>query len=209
MLDIFSAQFIGGTSLRNSKITKNKILISAEKIFAEKGYHGASVNEIAADADVNKRMIYVYFGNKETLYITVLKIVFDRLAQIDKKISTAIPPEQAIEDFIFVYFKFLSENENFVRLFMWENLNKAELIKLSVESIKRDSDLLLKQIIQNGIESGIFKKEIDVNEIILAINMFVFSYFTSTYISNYINTKKNIPKRAKMVSEMILSYIKI
>ena len=70
---------------RDSKKTKEAILQAAELEFAEKGIYGARVDEIAAKAGVNKRMIYEYYGNKEELYKTVLATVYGRLGK--KKIS--------------------------------------------------------------------------------------------------------------------------
>ena len=48
-----------------SDLTKQRILEAAEQEFSEKGLYGARVDEIAAKADINKRMLYQYFGNKE------------------------------------------------------------------------------------------------------------------------------------------------
>ena len=195
--------------MKNSKITQNNILKAAEIIFAEKGYHGASINEIAAAAKVNKRMIYVYFGNKEDLYVAVLKIVFDRLTEISKTIDLTLSPEQLIERFIYSYFKFLSENENFVRLFMWENLNNAKYISSSVDEIKKDSDLLLKHILNQGIKNGAFKDNIYINEVVSAVSKFICSYVTNVLIcGNSINSKSDLQKKSKFISEMILSYLK-
>ena len=200
--------------MRSSEVTREKILEAAEKVFAEKGYWGARVDEIAAEAHANKRMIYVHFGNKETLYITVLKIVYSHLAEIEKNINTAISPEKAIENFVYAYFDFLCENESFVKLIMWENLNEAKFIDPSgTGTIKNDSVKLLRSILRRGKADGIFKADIDEEEIIFAMNMFVFSYFSNMYtmpkmMDIDLKTKENMPKRAKMVTEMILSQIK-
>ena len=53
---------------------KQRILAIAEEIFAAKGYHGASVDEIAKRARVPKSLIYYHFKGKEEL----LKVLFDR-----------------------------------------------------------------------------------------------------------------------------------
>ena len=59
--------------------TKQNILQAAEEIFAAKGLDGARVDDIAAAAGANKRMLYAYFGSKEQLYQTVLENVYRRL----------------------------------------------------------------------------------------------------------------------------------
>ena len=55
----------------------NKIISIATKVFAEVGFAGARVDEIAKRAGVNKATIYYNIGNKEVLYSNVLKSIFE------------------------------------------------------------------------------------------------------------------------------------
>jgi len=71
---------------RDSSRTKREILFAAEQEFAEKGFYGARVDQIAKLANINKRMIYEYFGNKEELYKTVLVHVYGRLGERETKL---------------------------------------------------------------------------------------------------------------------------
>lgn len=52
---------------------KEKILDAAVKLFAEKGFDGTSVDEIAKLAEVNKAMIYYYFSSKEELLSSIIR----------------------------------------------------------------------------------------------------------------------------------------
>ena len=52
--------------------TRTALLAAAAGEFAERGYHGAGVDRIAASADVNKRMIYHHFGDKAGLMRAVV-----------------------------------------------------------------------------------------------------------------------------------------
>lgn len=61
---------MSGTS---SKIdSKQALLLSAKKVFAEKGYDGATVKDLADDAGVNVSLVSYHFGGKEGLYRAVL-----------------------------------------------------------------------------------------------------------------------------------------
>ena len=71
-------------ALKKSDITRQKILAAAETEFAEVGLYGARVDSIAERAGVNKRMIYAHFGNKEQLYVTVLTMVYNRMAEAEE-----------------------------------------------------------------------------------------------------------------------------
>ncbi len=52
--------------------TKERILYVAHKLFADKGLHGASIRDIAKEADVNVSAINYHFSNKETLYASTI-----------------------------------------------------------------------------------------------------------------------------------------
>ena len=195
-------------------ITRKKILEAAEEIFANKGLAGARVDEIAKMAGVNKRMIYAYFESKENLYVTVLKIVYSRLAELEKTIDSLASPEDAVRKFIQGYFKFLNDNPNFVSLVLWENLNKAEFIDLSeAVKIKHPAVEAIRAIVRIGKKYNVFKESASVDEIVMAVNMFCFSYFSNRYtmpklLGVNLYDKESIESYGNMVSDMILLYLK-
>lgn len=195
-------------------ITRKKILEAADEIFANKGLAGARVDEIAKMAGVNKRMIYAYFESKENLYVTVLKIVYSRLAELEKTIDSLASPEDAVRKFIQGYFKFLNDNPNFVSLVLWENLNKAEFIDLSeAVKIKHPAVEAIRAIVRIGKKYNVFKESASVDEIVMAVNMFCFSYFSNRYtmpklLGVNLYDKESIESYCNMVSDMILLYLK-
>lgn len=200
--------------MKKSDITKQKILETAEAAFAEKGFYGARIDEIADRAGVNKRMIYVYYGSKEELYITVLNMVYSRLAQSEGKLlSEETDPVSAIRRIIQQDFEFLSENLSFVKLILWENLNEGKYLQQSEAiSAKRMSIQLLHIMLRKGVDQGVFRKDLDINEVILSINMLCFSYFSNLYTMNQImginfEGKTEMDKRCEYVTNMILKDI--
>src|SRR5215468_9923266 len=59
-------------AVRHPARTQERILAAALREFSEKGFAGARVDRIARRARVNKRMLYHYFGNKESLFREIL-----------------------------------------------------------------------------------------------------------------------------------------
>ncbi len=68
------------------KSTREKILDTAERLFAEKGFDGVSVREITSRAGCNVASVSYYFGSKKELYLTVFR---ERLAKRAKKVQAS------------------------------------------------------------------------------------------------------------------------
>src|SRR5512147_2799276 len=102
---------------RNADATRELLLATAEAVFTEHGLDGARVDDIAARAKVNKRMIYVYFGDKDGLYAEVLRRAFGRIKQRAKvPFDATVDPRQRLCKWICSYFEFLARHPNLVRL---------------------------------------------------------------------------------------------
>ncbi len=199
---------------RNSQKSKEDILTAAEFLFAEKGIYGTRVDEIAKEANINKRMIYEYFGSKEELYKAVLINVYGRLGNLELGIlSDMISPVDAIRKLIQMYFIFLKDNPSYVSLLQWENLNKGKYIKDTDFTGMKDPTLeLLRQIINKGIAEGTFRVEVDTEQVIVSLLTYCFSYFSnrytlSTLLSKKLDDDENINKRIDHVTTMFLSYL--
>jgi len=200
--------------MKKSDITREKILIAAEAAFAEKGYYGARVDEIAEMAAVNKRMIYAHYTNKENLYIAVLDEVYRRMAEEEEKlISSHMNCIEAVNKIIEHYFSFLSLNPGFVKIVMWENLNEAVYFKKSKARFMKTTALeLLGKKIRQGIETGVFKESIDIEETVMTINMMCFSYFSNIFTMAQLmqinfHEEEEQSRRCSHVKEIIMEYL--
>lgn len=80
--------------------TEERIIKAAEKIFLEKGYEGARMQEIANEAKINKAMLHYYFKNKEEL----MKMVFSaKFNEFIPKVTEALQSKAKFEDVLRVY----------------------------------------------------------------------------------------------------------
>lgn len=159
-------------------------------------------------------MIYAYYGSKEKLYTEVLTVVYNRLAEREKQLleddGDCI---QAIRNMIAMYFEFLRGDPHFVKLIMWENLNEARYIQeAGVPVIKDYAIRAARRVLEKGMRQGVFREDIDMEEFILSLNMFAFSYFSNIYTMAqlmHIDFQKpeQIKKRADYVTQILLEYI--
>jgi AcrR family transcriptional regulator len=105
--------------------TKEKLLDTAEKLFAEKGYDATSLRQIIAEAGVNLAAIHYHFGSKEELLDEVVvrhvgPVNDERLAQLDcveAEAGKGRPAlEQVVKAFLAPTARVAAENPQFVRL---------------------------------------------------------------------------------------------
>jgi len=199
---------------RNPEKSKRDILTAAEKLFAGKGIYGTRMDEIAKEANINKRMLYEYFGNKEDLYKAVLIEVYGRLEIGEMGVlSDKIGAQEAIGQLIQLYFKFLKENTTYVNLLQWENLNEGRYVKeADFTGIKDPTLVLLRKIINEGKEEGVFKESVDTEQVIVSLLTFIFSYFSNRFtlgklLGRTLDDEESIEKRTEHVIEMFLSYL--
>lgn len=62
--------------------TKARILAAAERIFAARGFEGASTREIAAASEANISSLHYHWESKETLYYAVFERIHDQLLEV-------------------------------------------------------------------------------------------------------------------------------
>lgn len=200
--------------LRDSQKSKEDILKAAEEEFSDKGLHGARVDEIAHKAEINKRMIYEYYGSKVDLYKAVLVEVYSRLSRQELGLlSKEESCTDKIRNIIHLYFDFLKDNPSYVNMILWENLNKGKYIQEIDLSQVKDSTLdLLRKVINEGKRDGSFKATMNTEQLVLSLLTYTFSYFSNRYtlsklMGRNLDEDDNIRQRAENVTEMFLSYM--
>jgi TetR/AcrR family transcriptional regulator len=161
---------------RDREATRTGILATATRHFAAGGFAGTRVDEIAAEAGCNKRMIYVYFGSKEGLYLEVLRMHFDRVLEVRDLPADPSTPRDRATAVIRRYFYFLAEHPDFVRLLAWETVSGAGA---SSRVLARAAAGLedLRAILRAGIADGSFRADLDVHRLMLSIHALCLGFF--------------------------------
>jgi len=139
---------------------REKIIRSALKIFAQKGFFKTTVDDIAQATGVAKGTVYLYFKNKEDLYVATIDESFSRatatLAAIEAK---ATKPSEKMEEIANYFIEYIKHLKTTYMLFTFENINlKGKTLKQMHTVIEPKIQAMI-QIISNIIKSGIQNNE--------------------------------------------------
>ena len=160
--------------------SRAKILAAAERIFARDGLAGARTDAIAADAGVNKALLYYYFKGKDSLYEAVIA---EHLGEFN---SQALPVLQApgpapdlLLRYVKLHFDFISRQHRHASLFQQLMMKGGK----APERLFRDFILpraeALRKLLARGMRAGEFRKADPFHTAVSIAALIVF-YFSAT-----------------------------
>ena len=160
--------------------TKEKIISAAIEVFAEKGKHGARMEQIAAKARVNKAMLYYYYSSKDNLFNEVLKSIILNISRhmysaFHLSIACDRSPIDTVKRIVNTHFEAFSQNSNFTKIVLQALANEPHAIRSIIKNIKDNAGSTESTPAENFrsiFEEGISRKElrdIDPKQVLISI----------------------------------------
>ena len=150
-----------------------QIIETAEELFADRGYDGTSVRDIADVAGVNVAMISYYFGSKEKL----MEALFEhRIGSIQMRVESllkddSLTPFDKVNMLIDDHVERVMQKQCFHKIMISVVLtNKMPGILKAANDVKLRIAEIVSELIKDGQKKGVFKKKVDV---ILMLNTMV------------------------------------
>jgi AcrR family transcriptional regulator len=192
--------------------TRQRILDAALAEFAEKGLAGSRVDEIAARAGANKRMLYAHFGSKEELWLVVLERAYAAKRAEERAVEVAgLPPGEAMARLVAFNLRYTARHPEFVALLNQENLHRAAYLKRSADVPALYSPILdaLRAVLARGAAEGVFREGVDAMQLyisILALGHFYVAnrHTLSTIFGAALDTEAAIAAREADIVAMVL-----
>jgi AcrR family transcriptional regulator len=160
---------------RDPDRTQREILAVATREFADRGFAGARVDEIADRTRTTKRMIYYYFGSKEQLFVAVLEHAYSAIRAAEQTIEVDhLDPIAAIRRLAELTFDHHEANPDFIRLVSIENIHRAAHIAGDKALAGENSPAieLIETILERGRRDGSFTREVDAVDLHMMISAF-------------------------------------
>ncbi len=198
---------------RDPEGTKAAILAAATREFADKGFGGARIDAIAAQARINKRMLYHYYGGKEALYLAVLEETYGAIRRAEAKLDLAHrEPEEGLRDLVQFTFRYFLDHPEFLSLLGTENLHKAKFLKRSERILAINSPLIdeLRGVLERGAKKGVFRPDADPLDIYLTMAALGFFYLSNrwtltTVFRRDLLAKDEVARWGEHISDVVLS----
>src|SRR5579864_1779086 len=150
------------TPERRRQQTRDHLLAAAAQVFADRGFSGATLDEVAAVAGFTKGAVYSNFKNKEDLFLALFKANYDReMDQLRVTLEASeLPPESRLGDFVSLILEQSREaGGNFGLLYqefwLYAARNPAareELTRLEDENVRGIADVLIAERRRQGLE---------------------------------------------------------
>ncbi len=203
------------TRLRDADRSQAAILLAARDEFANHGLAGARVDRIAERADVNKRLIYYYFGSKDDLFLAVLERTYADIREAEQRLHLdEVEPVEAIRQLISFTWHYYLEHPEFITLLNSENLHRAVHLKRSERIQEMNSPLvqLLDGILERGRRQQLFHAGIDPIQLYISIASLCYFYLSnnptlSAIFGRDLRAPKAMAQRLSHMTELVLGYV--
>ncbi len=190
-----------------------KIMETAEMLFAEKGFSGTSVRDIADAADVNVAMISYYFGSKEKMLESLFNYRSEAttLKLVSMSNNETLSPIEKVNHMIDYYIdKFLNQ-QCFHKVMMREQVaSHRHVVSGLIGHYKKRNQALVKQLIHEGQKSGDFIKHVDIPLLMATLVGTVSNMITTQHFYKEINNLQDMPDEQfqKLIKKKLSAHIK-
>jgi AcrR family transcriptional regulator len=205
----------GEERLRDADRSQSTILAAARDEFAEFGLGGARMDRIAERAGVDKRLIYYYFENKDSLFQAVLEDTYRGIREAETRLHlTDLPPAEALRRLTEFTWNYYLEHPEFLTLLNSANLHRARHLAQSQRARQLNSPLIatLGEILERGRAEGTFRGGIDPLQLYVSIAGLSYFYLSNNHTLSAIfgrdlMTPKAHSERLSHMCEVILGYV--
>lgn len=175
------------TNLKADRRTQRReaIIAAATGLFAESGYGGCEMDRLAAELNVAKGTLYLYFPSKEELFYACVDAGMQAMQQsVQKAIADQPDRLERIRRGIYAYLKFFDENPALVELFIQERARFKDR-KRPTYFVHRDANRgPWRDLYSSLVDDGVIRDDLPVERLLDTVgNLLYGTMFTNHFLN--------------------------
>ncbi len=153
---------------KNGKVNKEQkreaILDAAIRVFAEKGFHGSRISDVAKEAGVAEGTIYLYFKNKDDLLLSVFsKRVGAFVEDVNRCVAIQNSPTEKLRAIIEKHFTHLESDPHLAQVLQIELRSCSAFMRGGISPELKFYLGLIGKVLEEGRTQGVFREDMDVS----------------------------------------------
>jgi AcrR family transcriptional regulator len=200
------------TGLDEREQKRENIMKAALKIFSQKGFSPAALDEVAQEAGIAKGTLYLYFKDKEDLFCSTILNVIDDLANfLREHIDEKMGPIQVLESIAYHQLQFFSQNRDVYGIFQTlinDNLlcSHKRLFSLLLEKKQELIDYET-SIVERGKRKGVIRSDLKTEDIVNSFDGIVTNAIRQLGIEANFASPIEVEGRARSIMKVLLEGI--
>jgi TetR/AcrR family transcriptional regulator, regulator of cefoperazone and chloramphenicol sensitivity len=185
-------------ALDKENILKERVISTAAKVFAEKGFARATVREICKRAKVNIAAVNYYWGGKEKLYKQVIEeliIERTRVYPFTAAMDQSLPPQMRLNKFIELFLNRLLDSDRPAwssKIMIREMFQPTEAVKVVLDKLVKPNFELLVLILKDIYTNKVSERKVRLTAVSI-ISQCVFYFYAGRVMSRMV-AKKMLPE---------------
>lgn len=185
-----------------------RILDSATRVFARKGFYNSTIADVAKAAEVAEGTIYLYFKNKDDLLISIFEHSMDLFIQeVSRELQGIRDSKEKLKTFLNLHLQLVQKNPDLAQVLQIELRQSSKFMK-EYEGGKFAEYLnLVQSILEEGRDQGAFRQDLDARILRRAI----FGAVDDLALEWLLMKKKkySLESCAEQIGEMIIKGIEV
>jgi AcrR family transcriptional regulator len=155
---------------RKRRLRKEDILVEATRLFAERGYEGASMGDLAERVGLRKASLFHHFPSKDALYATVLEQLMQGVrAAIEGSARAEGSFVERLDALTAALTATLSARPDAARLLIREAMDSGPVMKEGLGRSAREVMAAALEFARQGQEEGAFAPDLDLRQLIVSL----------------------------------------
>jgi len=146
---------------REKERRRQQIMVAAKRVFSEKGFNKATMEDIAQEAELSPGTLYLYFKNKDDILISLFEEEFGKFVQnMQVELGKEKDPLQKIKRFAITHLSLVTKHPHLGEVMGVEVRQSTKFMKEYVNKPFIEYLNIIRSVVIEGQEKGLLRKDL-------------------------------------------------